>query len=163
MLFKALDRIFSHKEIILNLLKRATHHNRKLNPRLFTLEAKILHLLPHFSHLNVCAHQFVLQPLVFCSHLLDLFVKELKIFILCLNFLPALIHLFLTLVIHNLEVEDFLLHIVDDLEILDRLLLGLMKLLINVLVNLSLVYLRYHALVHRCSLGILHLRVILEV
>lgn len=164
MLFKALQSIFSHDRVILTLLERTADHNGKLDPSLFTLKTKILHLLPHLPYLNIRAHQFVLELLIFTPDLIDLFIKKLKIFILRLNFLPTLIHLFLTLVICNLEIEYFLLHIIDDLEVLDGFLLGLVKLLVDVLVNMSLVYLGYHTLVHWRSLSILiHLRLVLEV
>ena len=86
-------------------------------------------------------HQFILELLVFSTHFLNLLIEKLEIIILPLNFLPTLIDQFLTLVIRNLEIEDLLLHIVDDLEVLDRFLLGLLKLLVNVFVNLPLVYL----------------------
>ena len=86
-------------------------------------------------------HQFILELLIFSTHFLNLLIEKLEIIILPLNFLPTLIDQFLTLVIRNLEIEDLLLHIVDDLEVLDRFLLGLLKLLVNVFVNLPLVYL----------------------
>ena len=86
-------------------------------------------------------HQFILELLIFSTHFLNLLIEKLEIIILPLNFLPTLIDQFLTLVIRNLEIEDLLLHIVDDLEVLDRFLLGLLKLLVNVFANLPLVYL----------------------
>ena len=110
-------------------------------------------------------HEFILELLVFSTHLLNLLIKKLEIMILPLNFLPTLIDLFLTLVICNLEIEDLLLHIVDDLKVLNRFLLSLLKLLVNVLVNLPLVYLliRDYALVHRRLLSLLRVGLILEV
>lgn len=140
-------RIFNHDRIIHTLLKRTTDKYRKLNRRLLALKPKILHLLPHFPDLNMCTHKFIFELLVFRSDFLNLFINKLKIVALSLDFLPTLFNILFGLVVCYLEVKDLLLHIVDDLEVLDGFLLGLMKLLVDVFIDLSLVYLGHGALV----------------